>query len=247
MVLDVFSDLLSSLNSFTKSLSEKANQLRIVLVIPVNLIWQIKIEWSQKIPLAFSLCLTLLLITFTIIRATGLRRFGDKIDSQWETYWQILSAEMGIILTTVATFRSFFITRRGNPQNPVTPAKSETVFRSLLNKLSQRFRTLSGRSHKSNESNMARFENLEELPQVPKHTATMSGIRTFINGQSGNTSMSLSAMAKSRLSAQSEMSDGIPLTRGNPSYQAIQVQHEIWSVTEQVEFIFSRFECTLLS
>ncbi|KAG9241619.1 hypothetical protein BJ878DRAFT_395507, partial [Calycina marina] len=92
MILDVFGDLL-------------------ILVIPIRVIWQIRISWLQKFTLAISLCLTIVLIVITIIRATGLRRGGDTIDSQWEIYWQIISAEVGIILTTVTTFRSFFVSR----------------------------------------------------------------------------------------------------------------------------------------
>ncbi len=56
------------------------------------MLWKIRIRWTQKIAVGCSLCLTVVMITLTIIRASGLR-YGNTIDSVWEVYWQIMSAE----------------------------------------------------------------------------------------------------------------------------------------------------------
>ncbi len=48
------------------------------------------------------------MVALTITRVSGLK-FKGNIDTIWETYWLILSAEVGIVLTSVATFRAFFV------------------------------------------------------------------------------------------------------------------------------------------
>ncbi|KAH7418055.1 hypothetical protein BKA64DRAFT_716848 [Cadophora sp. MPI-SDFR-AT-0126] len=91
MILDVFSDIL-------------------ILAIPVRLLWQIRVRLSQKIAISSSLCLTIVIIAVTIIRASGIRH-GNSIDSVWETYWQVISAEVGLIMTSATAFRTFFVAR----------------------------------------------------------------------------------------------------------------------------------------
>ena len=43
-----------------------------VLYIPFQLIWKVKVRPIQKFALACSLCLTIVVVLFTIIRASGL-------------------------------------------------------------------------------------------------------------------------------------------------------------------------------
>ncbi|PVH84950.1 hypothetical protein DL98DRAFT_608996 [Cadophora sp. DSE1049] len=96
MVLDVISDIL-------------------ILAIPIRLLWQIRVRFSQKIAISSSLCLTIVIIAVTIIRASGIRH-GNSIDSVWETYWQVISAEVGLIMTSATAFRTFFVARSAAQQ-----------------------------------------------------------------------------------------------------------------------------------
>ena len=89
-----------------------------VLYIPVRLIWIIQIKWTQKLALTISFCLTVLMVVLTITRISGLK-FKGNIDTIWETYWLILSAEVGIVLTSVATFRAFFVFHSNRNQDRV--------------------------------------------------------------------------------------------------------------------------------
>ena len=50
------------------------------------------------------------MVALTITRVSGLKSKGN-FDTIWETYWLILSAEVGIVLTSVAAFRAFFVSR----------------------------------------------------------------------------------------------------------------------------------------
>ena len=72
-----FFDLRSPFNFFRST----------VLTIPVYLISTAKLRATQKLALAFSLCLTALLIVFTIIRPTSMRAANDVIDVTWGSFW----------------------------------------------------------------------------------------------------------------------------------------------------------------
>ena len=84
--------------------------VRLVLYIPTYLIWKIQTRWTQKLALACSLCLTVVTITFTITRASGIK-FRGRLDAIWEVFFQTIAAEIGMILTAVSAFRELFVSR----------------------------------------------------------------------------------------------------------------------------------------
>jgi hypothetical protein len=86
------------------------------MLIPIRLIWQIRIRWTQKVALAFSLCLTIVVIILTIVRAVGLYH-ADQFDSVWEVFWQMMAAEFGLIMTSVTASRAFLVAR-SNEKGP---------------------------------------------------------------------------------------------------------------------------------
>ncbi|KAM5459741.1 hypothetical protein McanMca71_003247 [Microsporum canis] len=83
----------------------------LVLYIPVRMIWTVQVRWTQKIALTLSLCLTILMSIVTIIRGAGVYYKG-LVDTNWETYWVIICAEIGVCLAAATAFRSFFIARK---------------------------------------------------------------------------------------------------------------------------------------
>lgn len=83
----------------------------LVLFIPVHLIWTVRVRRMQKLGLTLSLCLTILMSIVTIIRGAGVYYKG-LVDTNWETYWVIICAEIGICLAVATCFRSFFIARK---------------------------------------------------------------------------------------------------------------------------------------
>jgi hypothetical protein len=83
---------------------------KLVVAIPIWLIWKVRVPWSQKLLLGCTLCLTILLAAATAVRVSRIK-YGNVIDVQWECYWVLISAELGLILTASATFRTFFIAR----------------------------------------------------------------------------------------------------------------------------------------
>lgn len=97
-----------------------------VLYIPVCLIWKIQIKWSQKAALTFSLCPTVIMILVTTTRASGMKLDGH-IDQVWMTCWLILSAEVGIILTSIAAFRACFVARNSKIDRRVIRSTGERI------------------------------------------------------------------------------------------------------------------------
>lgn len=65
----------------------------------------------QKISLAFCLCLTVVVMACTIARICGLSYY-NTVDASWETFWQYMSASLGLTLTSIAAFRSLFVSHR---------------------------------------------------------------------------------------------------------------------------------------
>ena len=91
-----------------------ANQIHLtVLVIPVILIWKIRVHWTQKMALGFTLCLTTILIAITITRIIGLQ-WKSKLDSVWEIFFTTLAAEVGLTLAAITAFRALYVSKAKN-------------------------------------------------------------------------------------------------------------------------------------
>ncbi len=63
-------------------------------------------RWTQKLALASSLCLTVLMIAFTLVRAVGPT---PKPDKAWATYWMIVPSLVGLVLTASTALRALFV------------------------------------------------------------------------------------------------------------------------------------------
>jgi hypothetical protein len=161
----------------------------VVLVIPISLIWRIQIKWTQKLALSLSLCLTIVLIAVTLIRASGLAAVvNGSIDAVWESYWQYISAEVGLILSTATAFRAFFVSRniRVKKDGRFHVSWYTTTMRRLRSFVPSNWRSTGSGSgpqqwSQSEDSPGPDWESSEALPQIPR--PTMTGVRTFIRGQ----------------------------------------------------------------
>ena len=156
--------------------------------------------------LAMSLCLSIVMIVATVIRGSGIQYQG-KVDHIWETYWIFVAGEVGLILTAITAFRSFFVARQNARDDP---ARTPSWYRRSKERLLRYKASMGGRSSgKSSEkrggkalegsgdtgetvwtggSDETKVEDFHRLPiQFPK--PTMTGIRTFINGRKTTKSM----------------------------------------------------------
>jgi len=205
-----------------------------VLFIPVQLIWKVQIKWTQKAVLALSLCLTVIMIMITIIRISGIKSNG-QIDQVWESYWLILSAEIGIILTAVTAFRAFFVSRHKRNVNRAIESpgdrthwyyQNKHLLKRLLKPSLWRFKEGAQTSSERYEADEDGHFPMKNLPDIPR--AHMTGVRTFIDGRGRGTDTS-NIM---RSQAIQEHDDTWPLyTQDQKS--GIQVSHDISSqITE---------------
>ncbi|KAL8637846.1 MAG: hypothetical protein Q9228_004931 [Teloschistes exilis] len=158
----------------------------LILYIPVNLIWKIQLRWRQKVPLVFSLCLTGIVILVSITRVAGIKRGGDKA---WQTYFLIVSAEIGVILASISTYRAFYVSRRRTDDNRAGKSRGHQKYRFLPNRRTIKlFFASSPRPSTPREGSSAEDKWQDEserhpvgsLPQIP--SAHLTGMRTFIEG-----------------------------------------------------------------
>jgi hypothetical protein len=110
----------------------------------------------------------------TIARVAGLIHKG-KVDTIWEIYWTLISAEVGVFMAAATAFRSFFVSR--NNSKGYTPRQQ-----------AQRFFSASfvARFTKKKQSTLDDSLDTQKgsgfgLPSVPR--AQMTGLRTFIDEQ----------------------------------------------------------------
>jgi hypothetical protein len=174
-------------------------------------------------------------ISLTIIRASGLHH-GDNIDSIWETFWQMMSAEVGLIMTSITAFRAFFVARNNEQRHHAQgsdpkrwTSRSKQLLRRLLAPSSWRSRHTSENSGGNfGKAASKHAGGMHHLPSIPR--GTMTGIRTFIDGQ-GHTRLGMSQMMRSH--ASEETDDSWP-----SNAQTIHVQHDISSKSERVRACF---------
>lgn len=175
-----------------------------------------------------SLCLTVVMIAVTIIRVSGVL-LDDKVDAVWESYWLILHAEVGIIMTAVTAFRTFFVARSKHRRGQ-SPGE-RTHWYDGSKRLLQRAFSLSRWRSKSGEQSSRGYEAQQNvphvfmgaLPNVPR--AHMTGVRTFIDAQ--GRMMNSSCIMQSQLT---QSDDEIwHFHRPGHNGHGIRVQHDLSS------------------
>ena len=125
------------------------------------------------------------MIAVTLTRASGLVN-NHTVDATWEVFWQYMSAQVGLILSTATAFRTFFVARsRRSPEVTNHAAWYRTLLLQLTPMLNST-RRIHRRNLKSPSSPdttkdlSERTQEMMALPQIPP--PTMTGIRTYITG-----------------------------------------------------------------
>ena len=136
-----------------------------VIMIPVILLWNVKIKRSQKLLLGIFLCLSICMIMIAIVRASGLLRSNRTIDVQWEVFFQHVEASVSVTTVSLTAFRSLLGVRALNSRE-----KKERAW------YSHRRIFLLKKGRKISESKL----DGDQLPSIPR--ATLTGMRTFIRG-----------------------------------------------------------------
>ncbi|KAL8730555.1 MAG: hypothetical protein Q9166_004009 [cf. Caloplaca sp. 2 TL-2023] len=123
-------------------------------------------------------------IIFTVTRASGLEWQG-KLDVLWEVYFQIVAAEVGLILVSVTAFRALFVSRNKAKQHSPgkTPSFLTKSYRALKRILDPRqWLTSYSKDIGAGQGHGKAKDDFEgKLPNIPR--GTMTGVQTFVNDQ----------------------------------------------------------------
>ena len=121
----------------------------------------------------------------TVMRISGLSYY-NTVDATWETFWQYVSASIGLTLTSVAAFRSLFISHQVSHRQHETSdfefiwllyAKIKQALRRTFSIQSWRTRTwYSKDSDTTRNSDANQDMGLGEIER-----GTITGLRTFIH------------------------------------------------------------------
>ena len=133
---------------------------------PVAILWKVRINFRQKIGLAVSLCLSLVMVVVAVVRISGIKLAGGAVDIVWLAFWQQQECSIAVIMVSVSAFRSLFIANPSSSPSP-KPPNSPTYWRKRL---------LRGRPASDQDGDEIR----NGLPQIPRPILT--GMRSMIQG-----------------------------------------------------------------
>jgi hypothetical protein len=185
MVLDIVGDLFSKYTPTPNLIVDSSSELikpSTVLVIPVVLVWQIRIRVSQKLALVFTLCLSMVMIMVTAARIGGLKHQG-KLDYLWETYFIVVAAEIGLTLVAITAFRALYVAKvKTRSHDTITSFgwydKGRSTFRKILNSITRKTASSNTKEH----SEMEDMKRTAFIKGSIPH-ATMTGVRSYMEGK----------------------------------------------------------------
>lgn len=137
-----------------------------VVSIPIILLRRTNLQTSQKAGLGVFLCLSVVMISFALIRVSKIRGVVG-IDIIWEFFWQYMETSVAVLMGSLTVVRSLLVyqIKGSRPQGPAAPRRLGDTY--------YRMRFLLKR-----KKNIELESQEEGLPSVPN--ATMTGLRTFI-------------------------------------------------------------------
>ena len=149
-----------------------------MVAIPIRLLWNLQIKRRQKIGLGVFLCLNLSMAIIAFIRSASIR--SDAVwDTSWILFWQHIEACNAVIMVSLTAFRSFF----------VSGVSSTRRARRAREWYSPSF---TGRRRPKDD--LLRREI--DMPTIP--SATLTGMRTFLRGDSEASDVGFDEVAEHR-------------------------------------------------
>lgn len=144
-----------------------------IILIPIRLLWAVRIKPRQKFFLGIFLSLNLFMAVTASVRVSGLK-FHGTFDEVWLFLWQQIEACVAVAMISLTAFRSVFVasaTSRARKEGARKPWYSSTVD-VIKRKRKQRTQD---------------EEEMRGLPTIP--SATLTGMGTFIQQVHRTTSL----------------------------------------------------------
>lgn len=139
-----------------------------VIVIPILLLWGLKIKLQQKLAVGLSLCLSIIMIITAIVQISGIHTPAKNFDATWGIFWQFMEACIAVIMVSLTTFRSLFVAHGSAVK--LLPHKPN------LRKQQLSSRTVAGKKRAGGNA----IEDMGGSPELPR--VTLTEMRTFIWG-----------------------------------------------------------------
>ncbi|MCJ1466527.1 hypothetical protein MMC07_005147 [Pseudocyphellaria aurata] len=140
----------------------------LIMVIPVQLLWNVHIQRRQKLILGASLCLSIVMIFTAIVRISAIRIGKHGVDYVWTAFWQIIESCLAVTVVCLSAFRSVFV----RTQAQAKQQRNKQWY--VLKKHPQNTR-------KRKNWMDIETEEIRALPEIPR--PTMTGLKTFIRGK----------------------------------------------------------------
>lgn len=138
------------------------------MFIPIYLLWHIQITVRQKIALGASFCLSIVMISTAAVRVFGIRPGHGKDNHNWQIFWQVAETCIAVTMVSLSTFRSFFVAHESRLREP----RNRPWYMSRRNN-----------PRKSLWKRRWGIESYDMMSFPPIPRATLTGMRTFIRGQ----------------------------------------------------------------
>ncbi len=144
-----------------------------IILIPIRLLWAVRIKPRQKFFLGIFLSLNMFMAVTAAVRVSGLK-FHGTFDVVWLFLWQQIEACVAVAMISLTAFRSVFVasaTSHARVEGAKKPWYSSTV--EVINRR---------RRQRAQDE-----EGMRGLPTIPG--ATLTGMGTFIQGVHPTTSL----------------------------------------------------------
>lgn len=142
-----------------------------VMIIPIYLLWHVQIKIRQKLALAVSLCLSIMMVILAIVRISRFRSSSSTIDFTWDIFWQFAESCTAVTMVSFTAFRSLFVAH-ATQQSPKKSSYSSWRY-PRAEKRQRDAEALDGES-----------QEMQSLPERPRPALT--GMRTSIRGERAN-------------------------------------------------------------
>lgn len=96
---------MSLMNRFNLTPLDQIVTRCIVIMMPVLLLWKVKIKLRQKILIGLFLSLSICMILISFVRIFGLLHYNNFINVKWLLFWHEVEATVATIMVSITAFR----------------------------------------------------------------------------------------------------------------------------------------------
>lgn len=133
----------------------------LIISIPALVIRKVKIPLRSKTYLAFSFCLSAVMIVCAVLQGATLETGGiQAIDVVWQIYFQIVELTLAVMVVSLTAFRTFFIQRGSRNNTPRAPNPKWYSYKKWK-------KSVSDRTTSTGFTGMTGFTGFSEEMQLP--------------------------------------------------------------------------------